>query len=41
VTEALARAGVVFPQIAAEAPSVQKWGRRKDDHATQAAASSV
>jgi SulP family sulfate permease len=32
VTEALARAGVVFPQIAAEAPSVQKWGRRKDDH---------
>jgi sulfate permease, SulP family len=41
VTEALVRAGVVFPQIAAEAPSVQKWGRRKDDHATQAAASSV
>ena len=32
VTEALARAGVVFPQLAAEAPSVQKWGRRKDDH---------
>jgi hypothetical protein len=32
VTEALARAGAVFPQIAAEAPSVQKWGRRKDDH---------
>jgi sulfate permease, SulP family len=32
VTEALTRAGVVFPQIAAEAPSVQKWGRRKDDH---------
>ncbi len=32
VTEALARAGVVFPQIAAEAPPVQKWGRRKDDH---------
>jgi sulfate permease, SulP family len=34
VTEALTRAGVVFPQIAAEAPSVQKWGRRKEDHAT-------
>src|SRR5712671_1386575 len=32
VTEALARAGVVFPQIAAEAPSVQKWGRRSTDH---------
>lgn len=32
VTEALTRAGVVFPQIAAEAPSAQKWGRRKDDH---------
>ncbi|MBZ5489635.1 MAG: STAS domain-containing protein [Acidobacteriia bacterium] len=33
VTEALTRAGVVFPQIAAEAPSVQKWGRRSTDHA--------
>jgi SulP family sulfate permease len=32
VTEALARAGAVFPQIAAEAPSVQKWGRRSTDH---------
>ncbi len=32
VTEALARAGVVFPQIVAEAPSVQKWGRRSTDH---------
>jgi SulP family sulfate permease len=32
VTEALARAGVVFPEIAAEAPSVQKWGRRSTDH---------
>jgi SulP family sulfate permease len=31
VTEALTRAGVVFPQIAAEAPSVQKWGRRSSD----------
>ena len=31
VTEALARAGAVFPQIAAEAPSVQKWGRRSTD----------
>jgi hypothetical protein len=39
VTEALKRAGVVFPEIAAEAPSVQKWGRRKDDH--QAAESAV
>ncbi|HEY4679395.1 MAG TPA: SulP family inorganic anion transporter, partial [Candidatus Angelobacter sp.] len=37
VTEALARAGAVFPQIAAEAPSVQKWGRRKDDHESDAA----
>jgi sulfate permease, SulP family len=34
VTEALRRAGVLFPQISAEAPPVQKWGRRKDDHAT-------
>jgi sulfate permease, SulP family len=34
VTEALTRAGVVFPQIAAEAPPVQKWGRRSTDHAT-------
>jgi SulP family sulfate permease len=34
VTEALARAGVVFPEIAAEAPSVQKWGRRSTDHAS-------
>jgi SulP family sulfate permease len=34
VTEALARAGVVFPEIASEAPSVQKWGRRSTDHAT-------
>ena len=34
VTEALTRAGVVFPQIAAEAPPVQKWGRRESDHAT-------
>ena len=32
VTEALTRAGVVFPQIAAEAPPVQKWGRRSTDH---------
>jgi SulP family sulfate permease len=32
VTEALARAGVVFPEIAAEAPSVRKWGRRRSDH---------
>jgi SulP family sulfate permease len=32
VTEALARAGIVFPQIAAEAPSVQKWKRRSTDH---------
>jgi SulP family sulfate permease len=32
VTEALARAGVVFPQIAAQAPSMQKWGRRSTDH---------
>jgi hypothetical protein len=22
----------VFPQIAAEAPSVQKWGRRSTEH---------
>jgi SulP family sulfate permease len=43
VTEALKRAGVVFPEIAAEAPSVQKWGRRKDDHqsAEEAAAKVV
>jgi hypothetical protein len=32
VTEALRRAGVLFPQIAAEAPPVQKWGRRSMDH---------
>jgi len=32
VTEALARAGAVFPEIAAEAPAVQKWGRRSTDH---------
>jgi SulP family sulfate permease len=37
VTEALARAGVVFPQIAAEAPPVQKWGRRESDRKPQAA----
>jgi sulfate permease, SulP family len=43
VTEALRRAGVLFPQISAEAPPVQKWGRRKDDHATvpEAAAKAV
>src|SRR5438270_98996 len=44
VTEALARAGVVFPQIAAEAPSVQKWGRRSTDHVSdeeEAAAKAV
>jgi SulP family sulfate permease len=34
VTEALARAGVIFPEIAAEAPSVQKWGRRSTDRQT-------
>ena len=27
VTEALTRAGVVFPEIAADAPSAQKWGQ--------------
>jgi SulP family sulfate permease len=31
VTEALARAGVLFPEIATEAPPVQKWGRRSTD----------
>jgi SulP family sulfate permease len=31
VTEALSRAGALFPQITAEAPSVQKWGRRTTD----------
>jgi SulP family sulfate permease len=34
VTEALSRAGALFPQITAEAPSVQKWGRRSTDHQT-------
>ena len=32
VTEALNARRSLFPQIAAEAPPVQKWGRRKDDH---------
>jgi SulP family sulfate permease len=31
VTEALARARAMFPQIAAEAPASQQWGRRKSD----------
>jgi SulP family sulfate permease len=31
VTEALTRAGVLFPEIAIEAPSAQKWGRRSTD----------
>jgi SulP family sulfate permease len=34
VTEALTRAGVLFPEIAIEAPSVQKWGRRSKDRQT-------
>jgi sulfate permease, SulP family len=34
VTEALSRAGALFPQITAEAPSVQKWGRRSKDRQT-------
>jgi hypothetical protein len=32
VTEALARARVLYPEIAEKAPSVQHWGRRKSDH---------
>jgi hypothetical protein len=32
VTEALARANALYPEIAENAPSVQHWGRRKSDH---------
>jgi SulP family sulfate permease len=37
VTEALARARVLYPEIAEKAPSVQHWGRRKSDHETHEA----
>src|SRR5215467_2250698 len=32
VTEALARARTLYPEIAEKAPLVQHWGRRKSDH---------
>jgi hypothetical protein len=35
VTEALARARALYPEIAEKAPSVQHWGRRKSDHEMQ------
>ncbi len=34
VTEALARAKALYPEIAQKAPSAQQWGRRSDDHET-------
>ena len=37
VTEALARARALYPEIAEKAPSVEHWGRRKSDHKAQAA----
>lgn len=37
VTEALARARALYPEIAEKAPSVQHWGRRKSDHETHVA----
>jgi hypothetical protein len=40
VTEALARARVLYPEIAEKAPSVQHWGRRSTDHAVAATISS-
>jgi SulP family sulfate permease len=44
VTEALARAEALYPEIAEKAPLVQHWGRRKSDHEpnkTEAAANSL
>ena len=32
VTEALARAQALYPEIAEKAPSAQHWGRRRSDH---------
>ena len=32
ITEALARARTLYPQITEKAPAVQHWGRRKSDH---------
>jgi SulP family sulfate permease len=40
VTEALARARILYPEIAEKAPAVQHWGRRSTDHAVAATISS-
>jgi hypothetical protein len=32
VTEALARAKALYPEIAKKAPAVEHWGRRESDH---------
>jgi SulP family sulfate permease len=39
VTEALARAQTLYPEIAQKAPQAQDWGRRESDHAASEAAS--
>lgn len=39
ITEALARAQVLYPEIAEKAPAVQHWGRRSSDHPMEEAAS--
>src|SRR5947209_7364472 len=38
ITEALARAHALYPEIAKTAPPPGKWGRRKEDHEAHAAA---
>jgi len=37
VTEALARARALYPEIAETAPPVQHWGRRESDRKAHAA----
>src|SRR5262249_6971874 len=41
ITEALPRAQALDPEIAAKAPAVQHWGRRKSDHQDEAAHNAV
>jgi sulfate permease, SulP family len=38
ITEALARAQALYAEIGKDAPTVEHWGRRSSDHASQAAA---